>query len=209
MCPPCALWWKVPIRGASARRGWTHEADLLDDERMSDAELTATIADAKAQVLLARIDGKLAGTVTIRDLGKGRAHLGTPCVDPDLQSEGLGRALLADAEDMAAEEFGAKVMTMTVIDARAELIAYYERRGYARTGELRPFPLPVDVPYQMVVLERAIWLTCGFPGFKGPVKCHRPIGPAPGLATRRSSALRVHARQLRTRAAPCACRNPS
>ena len=29
---------------------------------------------------------------------------------------------------------------MTVIAQRAELIAWYERRGYARTGEARPFP---------------------------------------------------------------------
>lgn len=143
-------------RGESAKRGWTHEADLLDDERTSDAELAATIADEKARVLLARIDGRLAGTVTIRDLGDGTAYLGMLCVDPELQAEGLGRALIADAEAMAAEDFGAKVMTMTVIDARAELIAYYERRGYTRTGELRPFPLPVDVPFKMVVLERRI-----------------------------------------------------
>lgn len=143
-------------RGDSARRGWTHEADLLDGDRTSDSEIAETIADGKARVLIARIDGKLAGTVTIRDLGEGRAYLGMLCVDPDLQAEGLGRALIADAEDMAAEAFGAKVMTMTVIDARSELIAYYERRGYARTGELRPFPLPMDVPYRMVVLERRI-----------------------------------------------------
>lgn len=143
-------------RGDSAKQGWTHEADLLDDERTSDAELAETIADAKARVLLARIDGRLAGTVTIRDLGEGRAYLGMLCVDPDLQAAGLGRALMADAEDMAVEAFGARTMEMTVIDARAELIAYYERRGYASTGELRPFPLPVDVPYKMVVLERAL-----------------------------------------------------
>ena len=143
-------------RGDSARQGWTHEADLLDDERTSDAELAETIADQKARVLLTRIDGKLVGTVTIRDLGEGRAYLGMLCVDPDLQTEGLGRALIADAEDMAADAFGARTMEMTVIDAREELIAYYERRGYARTGELRPFPLPADVPYKMVVLERRI-----------------------------------------------------
>jgi ribosomal protein S18 acetylase RimI-like enzyme len=143
-------------RGETAKRGWTHEADLLDGDRTSDTELAEAIADEKARVLLARIDGKVAGTVTIRDLGEGRAYLGMLCVDPDLQTEGLGRALIADAEDMAAEEFGANIMSMTVIDARAELIAYYERRGYTRTGELRPFPLPMDVPYQMVVLERPI-----------------------------------------------------
>lgn len=30
---------------------------------------------------------------------------------------------------------------MTVIIQRAELIAWYERRGYRLTGERRPFPL--------------------------------------------------------------------
>ena len=50
------------------------------------------------------------------------------------------RATLADAEDMAAEQFGATIMEMTVIDIRDELIAFYERRGYARTGIKKPFP---------------------------------------------------------------------
>lgn len=31
-------------------------------------------------------------------------------------------------------------MRMTVIDVREELIAYYERRGYRRTGLKKPFP---------------------------------------------------------------------
>ena len=29
---------------------------------------------------------------------------------------------------------------MTVIDIRDTLLAWYERRGYRRTGETRPFP---------------------------------------------------------------------
>lgn len=143
-------------RGESAKRGWTHEADLLDDERTSDAEIAQAIADGDARVLLAQVDGKLAGTVTIRNLGPGRAYLGMLCVDPDLQAEGLGRALIADAEDMAAEAFGATIMEMTVIDARTDLIAYYERRGYVRTGEMRPFPYGDGNRYRMVVLERRL-----------------------------------------------------
>jgi ribosomal protein S18 acetylase RimI-like enzyme len=141
-------------RGDSARQGWTHEADLLDDTRTSEAELAAVVADDSSRVLLAGIDGQLAGTVTITDKGNGRAYLGMLCVDPALQAEGLGRALLADAEDMAAEVFGTTVMEMTVIEARPELIAYYERRGYVRTGETRPFPAPGELPFAMVVLER-------------------------------------------------------
>ena len=141
-------------RGDTAKRGWTHEADLLDDERTSDAELAETIAAETSRVLLAEIDGVLAGTVTITDVGQARAYLGMLCVDPDLQAEGLGRALIADAEDMATEAFGARLMEMTVIDARPELIAWYERRGYARSGETRPFPNGEGVPFRMVVLEK-------------------------------------------------------
>lgn len=141
-------------RGDSARQGWTHEADLLDDERTTEAELAEVLADASNRVLLAEVDSKLVGTVTVTNLGNGRAYMGMLCVDPALQAEGLGRALLADAEDTAVEHFGATVMEMTVINARADLIAYYERRGYARTGETRPFPVAGEHPFAMAVLER-------------------------------------------------------
>lgn len=143
-------------RGETAKRGWTHEADLLDDERTSDAELAETVGSAASRVLLAEIDGALAGTVTITNVGEARAYLGMLCVDPDLQAEGLGRALIADAEDLAVEAFGAQVMEMTVIEARPELIAWYERRGYTRSGEMRPFPNGETMPFRMVVLEKAL-----------------------------------------------------
>lgn len=143
-------------RGDSARQGWTHEADLLDDERTSDAELAETLADPAKRVLLAILDGAFVGTVTVADLGNGRAYLGMLCVDPELQAEGLGRALIADAEDTAVEAFGATVMEMTVIDVRHDLIAYYQRRGYRVTGEKRPFPSGGEDRFGMAVLERSI-----------------------------------------------------
>lgn len=143
-------------RGDNAKQGWTHEADLLDDERTSEAELANVIANENSRILLAEVDRKLVGTVTITNLGGARAYLGMLCVDPALQAQGLGRALLADAEDTSAEEFGATVMEMTVIDARPELLAYYERRGYARTGKTRPFPASGNYPFVMVVLERSL-----------------------------------------------------
>ena len=59
---------------------------------------------------------------------------------PEAQGNGTGRALLAEAERVARDEWHARMMRMTVIDVRTELIAWYERRGYRRTGEYRPFP---------------------------------------------------------------------
>ncbi|MGZ6807861.1 MAG: hypothetical protein ACXVGG_14740, partial [Mycobacteriaceae bacterium] len=49
-------------------------------------------------------------------------------------------ALLAEAERMALRELACSTMEMTVITQRVELIAWYERRGYRRTGQTQPFP---------------------------------------------------------------------
>jgi ribosomal protein S18 acetylase RimI-like enzyme len=61
-------------------------------------------------------------------------------VQPVRQGEGVGHQLLAEAERLARDEWAATAMVMTVIAQRAELIAWYERRGYRRTGETEPFP---------------------------------------------------------------------
>ena len=60
------------------------------------------------------------------------------------------------AERTAIAAFEAHVMEMTVIDQRAELIAYYQRRGYRLTGERRAFPIDLDPPLEMVVLEKPL-----------------------------------------------------
>ncbi len=143
-------------RGDSARQGWTHEADLLDGDRTSEAEIAASVSAPDKRVLIAERGGAVIATVTAADLGNHRAYLGMLCVDPLLQAGGLGRALIARIETLAAQDFGARIMEMTVVDARRDLIAWYERRGYVCTGEIRAFPLPMDVPYRMVVLERVL-----------------------------------------------------
>ena len=62
------------------------------------------------------------------------------------------------AAEAAARRRGATAVEMTVVDRRHELIAYYERRGYRRTGEVRPFPadLVEDVPLALVVLAKPL-----------------------------------------------------
>jgi hypothetical protein len=64
--------------------------------------------------------------------------------------------LLDEGEALAAAGFGAERVEMTVITVREELIAYYERRGYLPTGERRDFPVPLDPPLEMVVLQKQL-----------------------------------------------------
>jgi len=149
-------------RGASARHGWSHEADLLEGQRTDLAALEAMLNDPAQHLLVFRDNELLRACVALTDKGEALAYLGMLTVDPQLQATGLGRLILAAAEEHAAA-FGAKRVEMTVIVQRSELIAWYERRGYACTGERRPFPLadprfglPRRADLEFVVMKRLL-----------------------------------------------------
>ncbi|MBX7481003.1 GNAT family N-acetyltransferase [Qipengyuania sp. 6D47A] len=143
-------------RGDTARQGWNHEADILDDERISLKEIEAMLTDPTTGLLVARGDwSRLLGCVAVTRKDDTLGYLGTFCVDPQLQSAGLGRKLLDAAEDHARSS-GLGAIEMTVITQREVLIAWYERRGYRRTGETRPFPVLRDPPLQFAVLEKPL-----------------------------------------------------
>ena len=149
-------------RGDSAKAGWTHEADLLGGQRTDLTALREMVADPAQHLLIAVKEDEPNGCVAVTQKAGARGYLGLLTVDPALQAAGLGRRLMAAAEDCALD-FGAAAMEMTVIASRDELIRYYERRGYALTGERRPFPLedprfglPKTRDLEFVVLEKAL-----------------------------------------------------
>lgn len=146
---------EAAYRGDSARRGWNHEADILDDERIGIEELEALLADPAVTILITRDYETLIGCVAVTRKDSAMGYLGMLCVLPTLQSGGLGRRLLDAAEDHG-RAIGITRMEMTVIDSRESLIAWYQRRGYASTGERRPFPVLRDPPVNFVVLEKPL-----------------------------------------------------
>lgn len=121
-------------RGDASRAGWTTEADLLDGQR-TDAE---EVRDVLPHLLLAE-DGT--GLVACCALvpREDHAYFGMFAVRPGLQGAGLGSRLLAAAEDRARSN-GMMQVRMTVLTVRAELIAFYERRGYVLQPGTEPFP---------------------------------------------------------------------
>jgi ribosomal protein S18 acetylase RimI-like enzyme len=143
-------------RGETARQGWTHEADLLEGRRTDLETLEAIVADPAQRLLIGEQDGVVIGCVNLADKGDGLAYLGLLCVDPTLQTAGMGRQLLAAAEACARDQLGADRIEMTVIDVRHRLIAWYERRGYVQTGERRDFVFPVEPPLFMTVLVKRL-----------------------------------------------------
>ncbi|MFC5435694.1 GNAT family N-acetyltransferase [Rhodanobacter umsongensis] len=126
-------------RGESGLRGWTTESHLLDGRRTDEADVGALIGRSGSRVLLAECDGQLKASCHVERQGE-FGYFGMFAVDPVEQGSGLGKRVLAEAERIAREEWHCRGMRMTVIVQREELIAWYGRRGYRRTGEYQPFP---------------------------------------------------------------------
>lgn len=137
-------------RGDASRAGWTTEADFLDGQRTDPQEVREILARTDAYLLLAERPSTgsgqagelLACCLLERQMlhGVPSCYFGMFSVRPELQGAGVGRAMMAEAERIARDEWHCAQMRMTVIDIRDALVAWYERRGYRRTGETKPFP---------------------------------------------------------------------
>ncbi|MDE2084833.1 MAG: GNAT family N-acetyltransferase [Xanthomonadaceae bacterium] len=126
-------------RGDSGRRGWTTESDLLDGQRVDTQGVAEIIAKPGSRVLLGESGGRLLACCHIEKQGKA-CYFGMFSVCPNLQGGGIGRCMLVEAEHVARDEWHCTRMEMTVIAVRDELIAWYARRGYRRSGLFKPFP---------------------------------------------------------------------
>ncbi|MBE2211757.1 MAG: GNAT family N-acetyltransferase [Xanthomonadaceae bacterium] len=126
-------------RGDASRAGWTTEADLLDGLRIDADRIAIDIERPHSVILLGESDGDTVACahVAVED---GAGYFGMFSVRPDLQGHGIGKLMLLEAERIARDELQQDAMRMTVIDVRDELIDYYARRGYRRTGIYKPFP---------------------------------------------------------------------
>ncbi|MGR8011962.1 GNAT family N-acetyltransferase [Streptomyces hypolithicus] len=126
-------------RGDASRSGWTTEADILEGQRTDPAGVLGVIKSPDSRLLTVERDGELVACCQLEHRGTA-AYFGMFAVRPQLQGAGLGKLIIAEAERTVRELWGATEMHMTVISVRDDLIAWYERRGYRRTGRMTPFP---------------------------------------------------------------------
>ena len=149
-------------RGDASRVGWTTEADFLEGRRTGADDIEAILSRPRSRLLLAERDGAMIACahVAVED---GAGYFGMFSVDPQQQGGGIGKIVLEEAERIAREDWGMASMRMTVIDIRDALIAFYERRGYVRTGVFKPFPygderfgIPLRDDLRFEVLEKPL-----------------------------------------------------
>lgn len=148
-------------RGDSSRKGWTTEADLLDGARVVPEAIMALLEKPGSVILLYRdAHQQIRGCVNLQEK-EGLLYFGMFAVDPQYQGEGIGKKLLLAAEEYARSK-GIRVIQMTVISVRNELINWYKKYGFQDTGLREPFPpahpdsgIP-KFPLEFMVLEKSI-----------------------------------------------------
>ncbi|MEV0978850.1 GNAT family N-acetyltransferase [Streptomyces sp. NPDC049915] len=126
-------------RGDASRAGWTTEADILEGQRTDPEGVLEVIKSPDSRLLTAEQDGAMVACCQLEHRGE-YAYFGMFAVRPTLQGGGVGKAVITEAERQARAIWGVTEMHMTVISVRDDLIAWYERRGYRRTGRMTPFP---------------------------------------------------------------------
>jgi ribosomal protein S18 acetylase RimI-like enzyme len=153
-------------RGESSRAGWTTEADLLDGQRASAQTVSDYLTGPDSMMLVAIASTAAAESIVGCCQLENRddaGYFGAFAVRPTGQGAGIGGALLARAEQEVVDRWTVAAMEMTVIAQRTDLIDWYLRRGYAPTGERRPFPygneefgLPRRDDLEFVVLAKRL-----------------------------------------------------
>jgi ribosomal protein S18 acetylase RimI-like enzyme len=145
-------------RGESARKGWTHESDLVDGNIRTDANSLKEMIENPISVILKYTSGdEIMGSVYLEKQDH-KLYLGMLAVSPDIQAQGIGKELMSAAEEHA-QKMNCSIIYMTVITVRNKLIAWYERKGYSQTGETKPFPndgrfgMPLQ-PIEFIVMEK-------------------------------------------------------
>ncbi len=150
-------------RGESSRIGWTTEADLLEGQRTDIDELRRLIEHPDdGGILLAEQNQQL---IACAHLERHAEHIyfGMFSVSPAIQGGGVGKLMLLETERIVHEEWKLHRIEMSVIYQRIELIEWYERRGFNRTGETKPWPygdlrfgLPKRNDLSFVVLSKSL-----------------------------------------------------
>jgi ribosomal protein S18 acetylase RimI-like enzyme len=131
-------------RPESGVSGWTHESELISGSRTNDSHIMEIMAKPDSIILVGLKTSEIIACVHIEKTGK-NTHIGMLAVSPALQGIGTGKQMLAHAEMYASVNFGSEKFIIVVVSPRSELISFYLRRNYQKTGILKEYPLSAGI----------------------------------------------------------------
>ncbi|KAG1682886.1 Protein SCO2, mitochondrial [Nymphon striatum] len=124
--------------------GWTTESELVTGNRCTENDIRSDINSSNNYLLVHRTDNCIRASISIQKIDN-NAYIGSFAVHPEFQNSGFGKTILLLAEQYAISSFQPEKFILLVLSSRTELIEYYERRGYIRTGNSKAFPFHLNV----------------------------------------------------------------
>lgn len=109
----------------------------------------------KGEFLLAR-DAETIVASIYTELRGDRGYFGMLAVDPSQQGQGLGRMMVAAAEEKFRAS-GRRYVDISVLSPRLELFPFYRKLGYSETGISKDYPSPDKLKPSVVCKE--IWMS--------------------------------------------------
>lgn len=127
------------------------EQPFIEGERIDSAGVREYME--KGKFLVAEDAAGLVGSVYVEQRCD-RGYLGLLAVNPPRQGAGLGRKLMAAAEDYFRTA-GCVAIDLRIISPRTPLPAFYAHLGYSQTGTA-PFAtdVPVKVPCHYILMTK-------------------------------------------------------
>jgi ribosomal protein S18 acetylase RimI-like enzyme len=109
----------------------------------------------KGRFVLAEDGPSPAGCVYVELRGE-RGYLGMLSVDPARQRRGLGRQLMAAAENYFREA-GCRFSDLLIVNVRTELLTMYRQLGYVETGTA-PYEnrFPTKMPVHFIAMSKPL-----------------------------------------------------
>ncbi|RJE69948.1 acetyltransferase [Acinetobacter sp. JS678] len=135
-------------------RSWTTELEWVKGLRITEHQLEEQLQLRNSTLLIAETEfSKIVACIGLT-FENSQVEIGTFCTDPQVQNMRVGRSVLEYAEQYALKEDPHLTnAVMYVLDIRSELIAYYERRGYVKTGNEQPYPVEANVGVPKVPIK--------------------------------------------------------
>ena len=124
--------------------GWTKETGIVDGDRTNTNETKILITNPDTHILVAKENKNIIACVCIEQKEK-QAYISLLAVSSKFQNKGLGKEILRLAEAYALKQLHTREYVIVVISQRKELIEFYERRGYKKTGEIEQYPVHLNV----------------------------------------------------------------
>ena len=118
------------------------------------------LGDSTREVYVASIENAIAGCIILKLGGPLNGYIQTICVGPKWRNGGIGRKLIAFAEERIFRESPNVFLCVSSFNTRAQ--EFYARLGYERAGELKDY---VVKGHSEVLMRKTL----------GPIEEFRPV----------------------------------